>query len=172
MPAWSPEIANLFIRLGAKENRTFDQMQLQKLVYIAHGWCLAIKGEPLTGDRPEAWVFGPVYRRLADALASYGKQPVKTEIGAKFIYPNLTAAHAAAAIKSDLEDVPGDLIARIYTEYGRFKASQLSTLTRRGSTPWKEIFADGNGQFRDIPHRLIKAHFVRLSRPGDNPDHP
>lgn len=54
VPGWSREIANRFIRLAATEGRCFDQMQLQDLVYIAHGWCLALTGEPLTGDRPEA----------------------------------------------------------------------------------------------------------------------
>jgi uncharacterized phage-associated protein len=75
MPAWSPEIANEFIRLAAADGRTFDQLQLHALVYIAHGWHLALNGEPLTGDRPEAWDFGPMYRRLADALAAYGSSP-------------------------------------------------------------------------------------------------
>ena len=55
MAAWSPEIANDFIRLAATDGRAFDQIQLQKLVYIAHGLCLARYGKPLTYDRPEAW---------------------------------------------------------------------------------------------------------------------
>lgn len=33
MPAWSPEIANEFIRLAAAQGQPLDQMQLQKLVY-------------------------------------------------------------------------------------------------------------------------------------------
>jgi len=37
MVAWSPEIANEFIRLARAEARLLDQMQLQELVYIAHG---------------------------------------------------------------------------------------------------------------------------------------
>jgi uncharacterized phage-associated protein len=73
MPAWSPQIANEVIRLASADGRAFDQMKLQELVYIAHGWCLAITGEPLTGDRPEALKHGPEYRRLADALAGCGK---------------------------------------------------------------------------------------------------
>jgi uncharacterized phage-associated protein len=80
VPGWSPEIANEFIRRGLQEGRAFNQMELQKLVYIAHGWCLAFSGQPLTGDRPEAWDFGPVYRRLADALCTFGTDAVAREI--------------------------------------------------------------------------------------------
>jgi len=60
MPGWSTEIATVFIRRGLEHGRAFDQMQLQKLIYIAHGWSLAATGEPLTGDRPEAWDLGPI----------------------------------------------------------------------------------------------------------------
>ena len=80
MPAWSPEIANELIRLASAEGKAFDQVQLQELVYIAHGWCLAITGEPLTGDRPEALEHGPEYRRLAEALARWRLDPVTSEI--------------------------------------------------------------------------------------------
>jgi len=79
VPAWSIEIADHFIELAAADNRTFDQVQLQKLVYIAHGWGLALTGLPLTGDRPEAREFGPVYKRLADTLEMFGLDPVIRE---------------------------------------------------------------------------------------------
>ena len=68
MTAWSAEIANEFIRRAAAEKRALTQMQLQKLVYIAHGWNLAINGEKLTHDDPQAWDYGPVYRDLWEAL--------------------------------------------------------------------------------------------------------
>lgn len=76
MPDWSPEIANDFISLATGEGRCLDQMQLQKLVYIANGWCLARYGCPLSLDRPEAWSFGPVFARLARSLEHYGLQSV------------------------------------------------------------------------------------------------
>jgi len=64
----SLEIANAFLSL-ARENRTpLSQMQLQKLVYLAHGYNLALNGEPLVEDPVEAWYYGTVFRRLWDAL--------------------------------------------------------------------------------------------------------
>src|SRR4051794_743511 len=103
VPGWSPEIANEFIRLAAADGRAFDQLQLQGLVYVAHGWCLAFHDQPLTGDRPEAWEFGPMYRRLADALAPYGREPVSREILKSQAFADFQPAAADGPARSDLE---------------------------------------------------------------------
>jgi uncharacterized phage-associated protein len=153
MPGWSPEIANEFIRLAAFRGRGLDQLQLQALVYIAHGWQLARSGKALTGDRPEAWEFGPVYRRLADILAPFGNQPVTIE----------TLSFSGTGSESILDQSEADLVQEIYQNYGSFESWQLSALTRKGDTPWKKVFADGAGKLRDIPHNLIRARSAHAS---------
>jgi uncharacterized phage-associated protein len=163
MPGWSPEIANEFIGLAAGEGRTLNQLQLQNLVYIAHGWCLARFDQPLTGDRPEAWDFGPVYRRLADALRSYGLDLVDREIRIAELYPGCAGANSDAPARAELDPGERELIATVYQDYGQFKEWQLSGLTRKGATPWAQVFAGGAGEFRDIPHNLVKAQFVELA---------
>lgn len=160
MPVWSPEVANEFITLAAGEGRELDQVQLQKLVYIAHGWCLATTGQPLTGDRPAAWDFGPVYRRLAEALSRCGMNPVTRRIGDQHASRQTSRLVPS---RSDLDDLERDVIARVYQEYSAFNASQLSNLTRRGRAPWAQIFAQGQGRFRDIPHETIRAQFVEIA---------
>ena len=160
MPAWSPEVANEFIGLAAEEGRQLDQAQLQKLVYIAHGWCLATTGQPLTGDRPEAWDFGPVYRRLAEALTRCGMNPVNGKIANQ---PPIGISLGDWKSTSDLDALERDVIARVYQDYSGFDASQLSNLTRRGEAPWARVYADGEGRFRDIPHQLIRAQFVDIA---------
>lgn len=167
MPAWSPEIANEFIRLAAAGGRALDQLQLQSLVYIAHGWCLALHGEPLTGDRPEAWDFGPMYQRLATALAPYGRGPVYREILKSEAFSDLKLGSASGTTSSELEQVEAELVEEIYQNYGAFESWQLSALTRKGSTPWKQVFADGAGRFRDIPHDLIRIQFAELLRQSE-----
>lgn len=97
MPAWSPEIANDFIGMAKTVGRPLDQLQLQALVYIAHGWCLAFLDQPLTGDRPEAWEYGPVYRRLANALAGYGREAITRQILKAEAFPGTHASDGGHA---------------------------------------------------------------------------
>jgi uncharacterized phage-associated protein len=164
VPAWSPEIANEFIRRAANDGRKFDQMMLQELVYIAHGWCLAIYHEPLTGDRPEARHFGPEYRRLADALARYGIDPVSREIRNDEAATDWPGMSPTAPARADLQPFEQELISRVYQSYGTLDRAQLARLTRKeDGTPWKEVFAGGAGEFRDIPHALIEEQFLAFA---------
>jgi uncharacterized phage-associated protein len=167
MPAWSPEIANEFIKLAATQERALDQLQLQGLVYIAHGWCLGFHGEPLTGDRPEAWEFGPIYRRLAEALAPYGCDHVTREISRGEAFPNDPVRDIDQPARADLDEVEQELISDTFLRYSRFEASQLSALTRKGDTPWRQVFANGSGEFSDIPHQMVKAQFDELLRQSE-----
>lgn len=151
MPGWSEEIAKEFVRLAEAGDSRLDQMQLQKLVYIAHGWCLAATGQPLTGDRPEAWKFGPVYARLARALKVLGTSAVTLD--------NFNAGSTA-----DLEAFEMDLIVMTWRDFGMLQAPQLAILTQGAGTPWKSIYANGVGEGRDIPHRLVADQFCDLAR--------
>lgn len=164
MPAWSPEIANEFIRLAAADGHSFDQMKLQILVYIAHGWCLAIHDEPLTGDRPEAWSFGPVYRRLADALVGSGVESVAREIRNGEAGQRWQGISSDSPARADLEEFERKVIKVVYENYGSIDYSKLVAFPQQEGTPWAEIYADGGGEYRDIPHNLIKAQFVALVR--------
>lgn len=167
MPCWSPEIANNFIKMAADDGRSFDQLQLQALVYIAHGWCLASAGQPLTGDRPEAWQHGPTYRRIADALAVYGQAPVTREIYKSEVSKHVAFGSDDGPARSELDQVEAALVREIYDNYGEFESWQLSALTRGGAAPWRHVLRDGAGENRDIPHRLIRDQFVEFLRESE-----
>ena len=153
MPAWSTNIANELVMLASKDQKAFNQMQLQELVYIAHGWCLAISGQPLTGDRPEALPHGPEYRRLADALAHYGVGPVSAKIDIA------SKSDATLSDESELSEFEQDILGQTYADYGDLDVQHLAILTRSKGTPWDAVYAAGAGKNRDISHNLIKAQF-------------
>ena len=154
MPAWSPEIANEFIKLASQHRRPLNQLVLQRLVYLAHGWCLAIHDAPLTGDRPEAWTSGPVYRRLAEALAAQDRRPVASEI--ELESPSLENG-------PELDHSQKDIILKVYHSYEHFSETRLSDLAVREPSPWGAVFDGGKGKFRDIPHNLIRAQFLEIA---------
>jgi len=162
VPAWSTEIANEFIRLAAGEGNAFTQMHLQELVYIAHGWCLALTGQPLTGDRPEATEHGPEYRILADALASSGAQRVESIIGASNSKSKTTKTEAVV-LDEALEPDERAIVVQVYANYGRRSTAELAALTRGENTPWAHTFAGGSGIGRDVSHRRIGDQFAEIA---------
>ena len=73
----STAIANYFLDLAKASGKKLDPMQIQKLVYFAHGWNLAFTATPLINDRIEAWDFGPVVHNLHHVLKVWGSGKIE-----------------------------------------------------------------------------------------------
>ncbi|HBB95389.1 MAG TPA: hypothetical protein DC054_08350 [Blastocatellia bacterium] len=142
-------VANELVRIAGAKGRTLTNMQLQKLVYIAHGYSLAILQKPLIKQIVEAWRYGPVVPDLYHALRQYGNGVVNSPI-------NILPAE-------ELSETDKALLASVESAYGRFTGPQLSTMTHREGTPWREVYRP-NAFFNNdvIPDSLIKEHYVRL----------
>src|SRR5260370_20333636 len=117
-------IANYFIRKGVESGRPLTPMKLIKLVYIAHGWYLALADEGLIWEPIEAWKYGPVIESLYHAFKRYGNTPLP-----------LTAATDAAIKDNEHEDVRR-LLDRVWALYSKLTAVQLSTITHQPDTTW------------------------------------
>jgi uncharacterized phage-associated protein len=150
-------VANEVLRIAQGAGRTLTNMQLQKLVYIAHGYALAILHLPLIKQNVEAWRYGPVVADLYHALREYGAGKVTKPIN---ILPN-----------EELSETSLALLSEVVRAYGRFTGPQLSTMTHREGTPWKEVY-DPNGWGNSIiSDHLIEQHYLKLlhERAGINP---
>lgn len=141
-------IANYFIRKAAEEGVPLSPMKLIKLVYIAHGWHLAITGKPLIREPIEAWKYGPVIESLYHAFKRYGNAnlPLSAEV------PN-------AAIKDD-PDLK-KLLDKVWDSYSKYTAAQLSTLTHRPGTPWKTVY-DPVSFYTVISDDVIEKHYKEI----------
>lgn len=171
MPATSPVIANEFIRRAGLHARHLTHMQLQKLVYIAHGWNLAINRTPLTTDVPQAWDYGPVYKDLYDALRRFGSGPVIGEIRARDFGLGIfmqDPARGDEPIRAPISDQERAVIDRVFSDYGKFHAYQLSALTHEPGTPWDEVY-NHRGRLLPIDNALTQRHFIELA---SRPRHP
>src|SRR5437870_3577302 len=72
-------IANYFLDLAKLANQELNPMKIQKLVYYAHGWNLALDGQPLIDEAVEAWTYGPVIPSLYHEFKKYGGGPITSK---------------------------------------------------------------------------------------------
>lgn len=146
-------VANRFLELArADEERSLTPMQVLKLVYIAHGWNLALHDSPLIDQAVEAWQYGPVIPDLYRAMRGTGSGAVRGP---------LPAAYGANA--EDLTASEMHLVDQIYNLYGRMNGIALSRITHAKNTPWRQVYKpDQHGV--EIPTDLIAEHYQRLSR--------
>jgi uncharacterized phage-associated protein len=119
------EIANYFIWLASQFDVEINAYKLQKLVYYAQAWHLAIYGTPLFNADFQAWVHGPV---IPDLLEKYQSQFSWEPIVERIERPKLSEE-----IGEFLEEV-----ADAYFEYDD------ETLERMicGEMPWLEARGD------------------------------
>jgi uncharacterized phage-associated protein len=140
-------VANYFIQKGVKSNKPITQVQLQKLVYIAHGWHLALEKGPLFNDQVCAWKYGPVIPVLHKVFKGFGSSNIEFTTDFADLSPN--------------NEETKELLNVVWETYGSMPASKLIALTHKEGTPWHKVYQPN---FMDtvIPNESIKQHYVSL----------
>ncbi|MBW4888269.1 DUF4065 domain-containing protein [Mucilaginibacter sp. HMF5004] len=69
-------IADYFISLSNATENLISNLKLQKLVYYAQAWHIAVVKEPLFEEDFQAWVHGPVIPSLYFQYNSYKWHPI------------------------------------------------------------------------------------------------
>ena len=175
MPYDPLAIANYFIELAASRNVRISPMKLQKLVYFANGWNLAIKGKPLIDEQVEAWTFGPVIRTLYQQFRDYGGRDID-DMGRKCETIRLPGGnYDVEVVEPRVADTSEDaeftraLLNKVWEIYGGYTAIQLSNMTHKEGSPWKKVFDDYDGKLpkgTDIPPHEMRTYFADLARTG------
>lgn len=137
------QIANWFIQRATTEGRSLSIMSLLKLVYIAHGWRLEMRNEPLIQNRIEAWRYGPVIPDVYNTFRPQGITPRTLAQGYE--------------LPVDAEDL--EFLEQIYQIYGRMSPMRLSDLTHVPGGPW-EVATESSGWFAPISNELIQSHYI------------
>ena len=119
------DIARYFLALTDEESGDFiSNLKLQKLVYYAQGFYLALHGKPLFSETIEAWMHGPVIPELYHLYKEYGSGPIPKPLDVDFS-------------RYDIE--VKTLLDEIYVTYGQYSAWKLRELTHEEPT-WKNNY--------------------------------
>ena len=139
-------VADEILKIAKRKGKSLTPMQLMKLVYIAHGWSLAILNQDLFSDRIEAWKYGPVIPTLYQATKRFGRNAIPHELIEDHVPSRLPVE-----VQSFLEDV--------FSKYGHLSGISLSNLTHRPGSPWDKRYRDGVMNI-EIPDDIIREHYV------------
>jgi uncharacterized phage-associated protein len=137
---------------------------LQKLVFYAHGWSLALTGEPLIFNRIEAWDYGPVIPDLYQVFKKYGNEAIIAP-AQEWVFRDRKIFLTTPTVEGspqDSERVSAQkIIERVWQLYGRFTAVRLSNATHAPGTPWEKVYKSGQRNIL-IPNPIIKTYFESL----------
>ena len=64
-------------RLGERSGWSLSNLEMQKILYLAHMYCLGGRNSALVDGHFEAWDYGPVHPVLYHRAKIFGKSPVE-----------------------------------------------------------------------------------------------
>jgi uncharacterized phage-associated protein len=137
------DVAKYFLLQTDEEaGDTISNLKLQKLVYYAQGFHLAMHGTPLFNDQIQAWTHGPVTPALYHAYKECGSDAIAkpTEFDA-----------------SGLTTEETELLDEVYSVYGQFSGWKLRNLTHE-EAPWQDAYKEGANT--EITHESLHGFFV------------
>lgn len=169
------EVANWFIEKSLDENSSnLTHLKVQKLVFIAHGWYLAITGEPLIEEDIEAWPLGPVIPDLYHELKRYGQNIVKEPI-IKIDAPHYESIEEYYFNEWDfvsyIPKLPKDypelqnVLTKIWEIYKDKSGYYLSYITHKPDTPWSKTiknYKENTDSSKIIRNEIIETYYKDL----------
>lgn len=141
-------VAKYFIWKASNEGKSITNKKLQKLLYYAQGWYLAVKNRPLFKEDIQAWVHGPAIPSVYEQYKQFGYEGINILVDTKEILPLMK----------------DDLLNEVWKVYGKFDAEYLEMLTHN-ETPWqkaREGLDAGDASTNIIPKEEMKEYFKSL----------
>ncbi len=141
------EAAEYFLVRAAADDEGMTLLKLQKLLYYAQGFHLALNGgEPLFDEPILRWEHGPVVRSIWEAYAEFR--------GGRLI-------DAPAEINMGRYDQESrEFLDEVWVVYGQFSAWKLRDMTH-DERPWAET-----AQNQEIPRALMTEFFLQQLQDG------
>jgi len=144
-------VADYFIGLANETGSLITNLKLQKIVYYAQAWSLAINNKELFSDDFEAWVHGPVLSNLYKKYQTFKWNPISKDVKLSEVKKSLDQKTISL-----LEEVT-----RVYFELDAYKLERLTHLEE----PWLEArgaIAENEPCKNRISKKTMKRYYTSL----------
>lgn len=112
--------ANYIIWFCQRHGDPITNLKLQKLLYYAQGWFLALHGRPLFNDPLRAWVRGPVVYEVWKNFKEFRWDPITMTMP-----------------KPSVSELARDHLEEVIEVYGDYSALTLERMTHN-EPPWRQ----------------------------------
>ena len=141
-------VADAIIEFCNEHGDVVTNLRLQKLLYYAQAWFLALHDKPLFSDSIEAGERGPVQPDVFGRLAILGTAPILRAF-ATWVFPKILMNH----------------LGELMEVYGKFSAFDLERLSC-DEEPWKAARRSLKNGGSGIISCDVMKHFYRLRIDG------
>ncbi len=131
------QVAQYIIGFSHEHGDPISNLKLQKLLYYAQAWHLALYDAPLFGDPIEAWVHGPVVPSVYGEYKMWSWRPIDVE-------PE----------EEDFDSQARDHLDEVMDVYAGLSAYDLEKLTHQ-EDPWRNARGDLQP---DAPSNNVISH--------------
>lgn len=137
--------------LDNNANFSITPLKLQKLLYYAQAWNLAIKNRTLFDCKFQAWTHGPVIVNIYHQFKQYGYNQIRKNV-----------CSIPESIKNNKEVL--NVLNNVWDVYGKYNGKQLEILTH-AEDPWKKA----RGQIsplepskEEIDENIMKEYYKKF----------
>lgn len=149
----SSALANFFLEKSNKENIKITNLKLQKLMFIAYGWILALLGKDLTqGESFQAWQHGPVLPSIYHEMKRYGGMPL-TDYATDYDTDTNQIFHPSIQ-----DDQVLNILNKVWDIYKKFSAWSLRDLTHEKDSPWHNAYIK-DSLYQQIDQEITKNYY-------------
>lgn len=139
------QVAGYFLSLTDEDaGDTISNLKLQKLLYYAQGFSLALENRPLFDEPLVAWTHGPVVVEVYHAYKGHGSGAIPLPRGLDL---------------RSFDKTTRELLNEVYHVYGQYAAWKLRGMTHE-EPPWRNAYREAPGTV--IRHPALKRFFKTL----------
>lgn len=133
--------------LAKKSGWSLSNLEIQKILYIAHMFHLGRHGAPLIDERFEAWDYGPVQPGVYHKLKIFGRDPVKNIF------------HGIPEVPDGSDELK--TLKEAFDSLHKAGPARLIHVTHRRGGAWERNYEPGKRN-RPIPAKDMVAEFQGL----------
>lgn len=131
------EVANAILSIAEDCGLRISNLALNKILFFAHGWHLALHDAPLVDSAFEAWQFGPVHPQVYRQFRGLGHKAIPR--GRRLTEIDL-ATGGDNPVEPNLSDAEFQFCGKIVQFYGKYSASRLVEISHEIGAPWDQVW--------------------------------